>query len=345
MTAATRPRGGDVRVDVTAEVARLRALADPAPGRVLYALCALGVADRLAASPQPTAALAEAVGADEDALRRVLRVAAELRVVRQQQDTWYLLPAGDLLRSDVPGSLRAEFADNDLFRLWTGFLDTVRTGEPCYPTVFGAPLFDRLTATPEAMRSFHQHMDDRAELTYAPLLDLPVWPSDGVLVDVAGGTGGLLRRLLESRPSLRGVLHDLPSVLALSPLRHRADLAGRIRFASADMFTEPLPAGDVHLLASVLHDWPDRTAATILSRCRPADRLLVVDRVAPDDGPGTGSGGVFRNDLLMLAAVGGRERTRAEWTALLAGAGFTLDAVRGAEGTELSVLECRPVPS
>ena len=343
MTLATATQDGDVRVERTAEAARLRALADPAPGRVLYALSALGVADQLATSPRTTGWLADAVRADEDALRRVLRVAADLRVVRQEDDTWHLLLAGELLRADVPGSLRAEFADNDLFQLWTGFLDSVRTGAPCYPTVFGTSLFERLAATPDAMRAFHQHMDDRARLMYAPLLDLPVWPTTGVLVDVAGGTGGLLRQLLESRPSLCGVLHDLPEVLALSPLPDSADLAERLRFAAADMFVSPLPAGDVYLLASVLHDWPDEAAATILRRCRTAGRLLVVDRVVPSPDSGADASAAYRNDLLMLAAVGGRERTRPEWTALLDGAGFWLVAVHGAEGTELSVLECTPV--
>jgi hypothetical protein len=338
MTLAALAEDSDVHV----EASRLRALADPAPGRVLYVLCALGIADQLAASARTTGWLADAVGADEDALRRVLRVAADLRVVGQDGDTWRLLPAGDLLRSDVPGSLRAEFADNDLYQLWTGFLDSVRTGEPCYPAVFGASLFDRLAATPAAMRAFHHHMDDRARLMYGPLLDLPVWPTTGILVDVAGGTGGLLRQLLESRPSLRGVLHDLPAVLALSPLHHSPAVADRVRFASADMFASPLPPGDVYLLASVLHDWPDEAAASILRRCRGASRVLVVDRVVPKPGSGADPSAAYRNDLLMLAAVGGRERTLAEWTALLDSAGFALHAVHSAGGTEMSVLDCRP---
>ncbi|MBY8848282.1 hypothetical protein K7G98_06405 [Saccharothrix sp. MB29] len=93
----------------------------------------------------------------------------------------------------------------------------------------------------------------------------------------------------------------------------------------------------------MLHDWPDDRAADILAACRaaagPGTRLLVVDRVLPDDGTHPG---VF-SDLLMLAACGGRERTRAEWDALLAAAGFEVAAVHEPEGAELAVLECSVV--
>lgn len=330
-------------VDTGTQAARLRALADPAPGRVLYVLAVLGAADRLAFGAASTVDLADAVGADADALRRVLRVAADLDLVAPAgEDTWILRPAGHLLRSDVPGSMRAELADNDLYSLWSGFLHSVRTGEACYPQVFGASMFDRLTATPAARRAFHRHMYERAYEQYTPLLDLPAWPAAGQVVDVAGGTGGLLGALLAGRPALHGVLHDLPEVLAMSPLRDHAELGGRVSFADADMFRDPLPDGDVYVLASVLHDWPDGPAATVLRRCRPtagrAYRVLVVDRIAPDAGPSP----VFCNDLLMLAAVGGRERNLAQWLRLLRAAGLDLVTVTGDPRSELSVLECAP---
>src|SRR5690242_3989435 len=98
MAAPRRSRGGGMSVITTA--ARLRAVADPAPGRVLYVLATLGIADHLAAGPVSTAGLAAMVGADPDALHRVLRVAAELDLVRHDGLAWHLEPAGELLRAD-----------------------------------------------------------------------------------------------------------------------------------------------------------------------------------------------------------------------------------------------------
>lgn len=327
-------------VDPNAEAVRLQRLADPAPGRVLYVLSVLGIADALRDGPLPTARLAAESGTDPDSLARVLRAAAELDVIAElEPDRWGLRPGGHLLRSDVDGSLRAEFADNDLFGAWTEFLHSVRTGDPCYPEVFGASLFDRLNEAPQQRRGFHLHMHARAHLVYGPLIESAHWPSEGVVVDVGGGTGGLLEQLLRSRPELRGVLFDLPEVLALSPLAGHE----RVSRVEGDVFTDPVPAGDVHVLASVLHDWADEQAGRILAACRAAcaegASVLVVDRVLPETGPRPQ---VF-NDLLMLAVVGGRERTARQWSDLAHRTGFRLDATDAEPGTDLSILHLRAI--
>ncbi len=47
-------------------------------------------------------------------------------------------------------------------------------------------------------------------------------------------------------------------------------------------------------------------------------------------------------DLFMMTVTGGRERTREEFAALLAGAGFRLDAV-ARTGTPICVIEGVPI--
>ncbi|WP_405686734.1 methyltransferase [Streptomyces sp. NBC_00057] len=330
-------------VDLTAEAERLQLLASPVPGRVLYVLSELRVPDALLDGPFTAARLAAMVGAEEGALTRVLRIAAQLDVVEEvTAGRWGLRPAGRLLCDGTGGGLRAEFADNDLFALWTGFLHSVRTGESCYKEVFGSTLFERLSEKPAERQLFHQHMHERAHLVYPPLVRSALWPDTGVLVDLGGGTGGLLEQLLAERPGLSGVLHDLPEVLELSPLPNVPQLAGRVRLTPGDVFSGELPPGDVYVLASVLHDWPEAQAVEMLTNCRavcgPGTRLLVVDRVLPEQGGGL----AVHNDLLMLAAVGGRERTMTEWRVLAGRCGFEINVVEGAPETDLSILEFRP---
>jgi hypothetical protein len=327
-------------LDLAAEAARLRRAADVAPSRALYVLCTLRVPDQLRDGPRTAAELARCTGAATEPLARVLRAAAELDVVGQcGPGRWELRPAGRLLCASEPGSLQAELADNDLFTAWTAFADTVRTGKPCYPLVFGAPIFDRLTSHQAGREGFHQHMHARARSLYAPLLDLDAWPDSGTVVDVCGGTGGLLAVLLAARPGVTGVLHDLPEVLALSPLGGTPE-GSRVTFAPGDVFDAVPGGGDLYVLASVLHDWDDEQAAVILARCRAAmksgARLFLLERVLPE----SGSCPAAFADLWMLAMTGGLERTREHWRRLLANAGLRLCGDHAANGTEISLLAC-----
>ena len=94
-----------------------------------------------------------------------------------------------------------------------------------------------------------------------------------------------------------------------------------------DAFTA-IPAGyETYLLSRVIHDWNDERAIALLARChqamKPQGKVLLVERVIV-----TGSSPqvlVLESDVQMLVlSYGGRERTDAEYRALLNAAGFEL---------------------
>src|SRR5436190_8535640 len=63
----------------------------------------LGVADQLASGPRPVGEIARAVGANEDALYRILRALAIFAVFQELDGRRFALtPAADMLRSDRP---------------------------------------------------------------------------------------------------------------------------------------------------------------------------------------------------------------------------------------------------
>jgi O-methyltransferase domain len=78
----------------------------------------------------------------------------------------------------------------------------------------------------------------------------------------------------------------------------------------------------------VIHDWDDGHAITILTNCRRAmaekGRGLLVEMVVPDTDATSFSKLL---DLNMLAMTGGRERTKAEFRALLDAANYELTRI------------------
>jgi hypothetical protein len=146
------------------------------------------------------------------------------------------------------------------------------------------------------------------------------------LVDIAGGHGLLLGTILQRYPDLRGVLFDLPPVIAGA----RGTLAsfgldGRCQAIGGDFFQTVPEGADGYILKHIIHDWDDEKSVAILRNVRKAmdgsGRLLLVEQViAPGNEPSFGKW----LDLEMLVIPGGRERTSDEYRDLFAGAGFRL---------------------
>ena len=105
-------------------------------------------------------------------------------------------------------------------------------------------------------------------------------------------------------------------------------VAERAEVVAGDFFAAVPPGAEVYLLAHVLHNWSDEESVEILRVVHGAmaegSRLLVSEIVLPgDDRPHFGK----ELDIRMLAMFEGKERTEAEFAALLARAGFRLDQV------------------
>jgi hypothetical protein len=282
--------------------------------RALAIAADLGIADLLADGPCSAADLAEAAGADADALHRMLRaLASEGVFVEEERGVFANSEASELLRE---GSSGKDFAH--LFGgIWHRPAGELRAdGAATFARVHGADFWSWLESVPDERRSFDRAMATGSERRVERLAALE-WQQDEVVVDVGGGNGSLLRALLDRRPGLRGVVLDLPETT-----RDDALFEDRLRFAPGSFF-ERVPTGDAYILATILHDWDDEDAARILRTiwaAAPAHaRLLVLDAVIPE---GNAPHGAKWLDLLMLALFAGRERDEEQWRELLTSTGF-----------------------
>ncbi len=98
------------------------------------------------------------------------------------------------------------------------------------------------------------------------------------------------------------------------------------------------------MLKYILLDWGDDGARTILANCRRAmpehAALIIVERMLPDRPDSWTAVG----DLDLLVMTGGRERTEAEFEALLRAAGLEPASVRALPGEgHFKVIEAKEV--
>jgi hypothetical protein len=308
-----------------------------------YAVAKLGVPDLLAQGPRSVDELAAGCGADAAALERLLRGMASIGLFRATAPRTYALTSVTAwLRSDVPDSLRqtAILDGEEVFRSFAEILHTVRTGRPAFELVHGEPFYDYLGGNERTAATFAGAMD--ANRVPAALSACDLSGLDKV-VDVGGGSGGLLAELLTAHPATSGVLLELPEAVRQAEKRFaEAGLAGRVELVEGSFFDAVPDGGDAYVLARVLHNWADEKALLILRRVRaampPGSRLVVFEQLmaAEEDDPDAASGMV---DLLMLVLLEGHDRTEEHYRRLLTEAGFALDEVhRGDRGADSALV-------
>ena len=304
----------------------------------------LGVADAMSEAPISVEEIAERVGADTEALHRLLRACADLGIVEELPGRNFSLTGlGAALRGDAPDSMRNYarwMAGPDEGSTMAHLAEAVRTGGPVWEAVHGAPVWEHMRANPGSASSYNLGMTDlSAQLTRSLVKEYDFRDRD-LLVDVGGGRGQLLALLLSAHPHLRGVLHDQPEVVARTePLLARPGIAERCRVEGGDFFSSVPSGGDTYLLAQVIHNWGDDDAERIITNCRrsmePRGRVLLAEMVVPE-GPEPSRTAKFMN-LSMLAHCGGKQRTRTEFAALFERSGLRLNRI--VPGSGVSVVE------
>jgi len=311
--------------------------------RVIGEGARLGIFDRLHDGALDADALAQVAGASPDGTMRLLRALAVLGLVHHEPGARFsLTPLGALLRRDAPESLNG-LAGHWSTRMWDSFAGigaSFETGEASAPS--GREHFAEQQADPAASDIFNRAMAEGSLRVGRALVGVYDFAGCRTIMDVGGGYGALLVGPLEANPRLSGKVFDLPS-LAEPALAYLAEqgVGGRVDYLGGSFFEAVPQAADCVLLKFILHDWNDANSLVILRNIAAtlgAGRLLVIERIVPET-VGAADEEVIRGDLTMLT-VGGKERTEAEYRALLGEAGLAIGDVRPIDRT-FSLIEAR----
>jgi hypothetical protein len=300
----------------------------------IYCAARLDIADHLARGPRTTADLAASAGCHEESLHRLLRALASLGIFRETRaKTFELTPKAEFLRSGHPQGIRdfAVMSNDLLFEAWNDILHSVRTGEGAWQKHFGSEVFEMLSKNPEAAATFDRAMEQIHGAEGQLMLDFFDWKRFRHIVDVGGGSGQTLFTLLAACPEARGTLFDLPGVVERARASKHPS-AKRCEFQGGSFFETVAPGGDLYFMRHILHDWSDEDSVRILRSCRAAMRpgtpLLVVEKAIPE-----GNDPEFAKLLDMnMLAIGGKERTLAQYEELFAKTGFALRALHRTPG-------------
>lgn len=301
--------------------------------QALHVAAFLGLADLVAAGPKSVDELAAATQADRSALHRLLRMLTAPGVFHETADGRFgITPLGATLRSDGPDSVRdwALFVGApEMWAVWAGLRESVMSGQASFPTVHGALMWEYFAGRPDLGAAFNNWMTRQSREHNSALVAAYDFSPFRVVADIGGGQGSTLAAVMSAYPALRGVLVDLPQVVAQAAVLAEAGVADRCQVIGGDMLRAVPTGADAYLIKRVLMDWGDVDSIAILRNCAdamaPGGRVLVVEMLMP--GGNEPSPAKAFDILMLLNQPGGRIRTEAEFRTLFAAAGLRLSRV------------------
>jgi hypothetical protein len=279
--------------------------------------------------------VAAGIDAKADPLERAMRACASVGVFTEDAEGKFgPTPLSGVLTADSPASVKvlAQEAGGLWLKLWTELTGAIRTGEPQSRQVLGMEFWDYLNENPKELETFGEAMKSNSVNSMRGVLEKCDFTEVGKVVDVGGGFGHLVIALLEKYPQLNGVLLDVPDLI---PVAQKSlpvtdpHVASRLEYVGGNMF-QSVPQADAYILKHIIHDWDDDHCLRVLRNCHDSmngkGRLYCVDTVLPPIGDCSATPSKLL-DLLMLLAIGGKERTRQQWEELYHAAGFRLGSV------------------
>jgi hypothetical protein len=282
----------------------------------------LDIFTHLAGEPRSARELAEILGVAEERLSRLLYALVVAGLLEQRSNGFANTPeAGTFLVKGLPGYLGG--MHELLSQLWQADLRTaqsIRSNQP-------AALHDYNANSDDEMAAMLRGMHTSAIAAGRDLARRLDFSKCHAIIDIGGGSGGLVAALCEAYSEVRGTLFDLPRTVALATaILKGTPGSSQVSIEAGDIVTAPPRAlYDATLMRAVVQvlapDDAARAIANAAAATRPGGTISILgggildnDRLGPH-------AAVMLNLTLMNLYPAGAAYTEAEHVEWLSAAG------------------------
>ncbi|MFD8964888.1 methyltransferase [Streptomyces sp. NPDC059568] len=299
--------------------------------QAVHTAAKLGLPDHIEAGRTTSGELAEATGAEEEGIRRLMRLLVAMGVFEGDHETGYRNTPVATALLDRPGTLRdmCLLYGEEFYTAWGNAVECFTTLTAGFELAYGKPLYSYLDGHDDLAVRFQRTMK-AGNLFFDYVPEIFDFSGGKTVVDCGGGNGHLLSVILEAAPDARGALIDREHVIPIA----RDYLSGtigldRVELHAGDMFKAVPQGGDVYLFCRVLAGWSDDAVVEAFRHCRhamagPDSRLLVLDRTVTDK-DSTVLPALW--DLHLLMTNGGKHRSVDQFRTFLDRAGFDVERI------------------
>eukprot|EP01132_Coremiostelium_polycephalum_P002594 gene2594-3214_t len=223
---------------------------------------------------------------------------------------------------------------------WSNLENSIRTGKGTGAARFhGIPTMWSLIESDAQYRDLFQNAMSSLTMNNLSVIQGTDFKPYHTVVDLGGSYGGILMEILKLNPHLKGINFDLSPVIEKSKqliiekknpsLQYDESVLSRFSQVGGN-FLESVPPSDCYIIKSVLHNWNDQSAKTILSNIHrsmsPNGNLIIYDLVMDYKSLPPNFPFLFM-DLHMMMMVDGKERDFKDWSDLIGQCGFKIESI------------------
>lgn len=230
---------------------------------------------------------------------------------------------------------------------WKVLEETLHTGEVAFERANGKTVYDFCQDNEWSGDVFINAMSFLTAHAVDALLDVYDFSRFNTVMDVGGGQGGLIARIVK-RFGCKGILFDVPYVAETAPayLEKQGVAKDAVEIISGDVFQEVPKGADAIVMKYFISAWNDEDAMKILYNCKkalpPHGKIVLLQAFIPDlDEPKVAPDGIMPGVFAVqinVAVPGGKWRTKKQFRELFEKSGFQLEKVVDTD-TNLSAME------
>ncbi len=269
-------------------------------------------------------------------IKMILDVCRIWGLVDSKSGKYSLLPKGELLTDNYPTSLKnaSLMWGDEHYEVMKDLYKALKQEQPQFDKMFGKSIFEYYSDNKDKGDIYNKALKEYS-IDYSPILENICLNLFGTIVDVGGGSGNLLSKILDQYPSIEeGFIFDIQNV-------KNSTLNERIQFVKGDVFKDKIPNGDFLILSRFLHDWNNEQSLEILnninSSLNPSGKLILFEMIKPEN-PKKDLGVTL--DFNLLVTCGGKERTFNELQSLLKKSGFEIKVTYQTKSSIISAIVC-----
>ncbi len=295
--------------------------------------CELNIADIIDSGTNSIEGIAAKCNTNPESLYRLMRALASDGIFKETDGKVFInTPQSDALK-EGKGSMKYmiqhQLSETNLLLL-SELPYSIKTGKSAAIKLFGADVFEHLKKNPDKNELYNKAMTNTSDIFSDVFTASYNFSGIKKLIDIGGGEGLLLSKILASYPEMQGILFDLPHVVTTAKnIFNKYGVGDRAEIVAGDIFGKIPAGGDAYIMKNILHIFDDETCVRILKNIKssmPEYAVLIIAEtvISEDNKPAFGK--LF--DLQMLIGTGGgKERTKKEFEKIFNEAGFKLDNV------------------